>query len=100
MVGAAFGSDTLNEQTAPVQAHVVEALSLGHLREGARQGIVLSQKTGRAVIELALKPVHGGGAEIREAVLRPQLAVPSETTAVAGPGSDLRVAPSLVGDTG
>ena len=31
VVGAAFGSDTVNEQTAPVQAHVVEALGLGHL---------------------------------------------------------------------
>ena len=52
----------------------------------------------RTISGSKLKPVHGGGAEIREAVLRPQLAVPSETTAVAGPGSDLRVAPSLVGD--
>ena len=31
VVGAAFGSDTVNEQTAPVQAHVVEALGLVHL---------------------------------------------------------------------
>jgi NADP-dependent 3-hydroxy acid dehydrogenase YdfG len=31
VVGAAFGADTVNEQTAPVQAHVVEALGLGHL---------------------------------------------------------------------
>jgi NADP-dependent 3-hydroxy acid dehydrogenase YdfG len=31
VVGAAFGSDTVNEQTAPVQAHVLEALGLGHL---------------------------------------------------------------------
>jgi NAD(P)-dependent dehydrogenase (short-subunit alcohol dehydrogenase family) len=31
VVGAAFGSDTVNEQTAPVQARVVEALGLGHL---------------------------------------------------------------------
>jgi NAD(P)-dependent dehydrogenase (short-subunit alcohol dehydrogenase family) len=31
VVGAAFGSDTVNEQTAPVQAHVVEALGLGYL---------------------------------------------------------------------
>jgi NAD(P)-dependent dehydrogenase (short-subunit alcohol dehydrogenase family) len=31
VVGAAFGSDTVNEQTAAVQAHVVEALGLGHL---------------------------------------------------------------------
>jgi NAD(P)-dependent dehydrogenase (short-subunit alcohol dehydrogenase family) len=31
VVGEAFGSDTVNEQTAPVQAHVVEALGLGHL---------------------------------------------------------------------
>ncbi|MBV8826546.1 MAG: SDR family oxidoreductase [Hyphomicrobiales bacterium] len=31
VVGAAFGSDTVNAQTAPIQAHVVEALGLGHL---------------------------------------------------------------------
>ena len=31
VVGAAFGADKVNEQTAPVQAHVVEALGLGHL---------------------------------------------------------------------
>jgi len=31
VVGAAFGSDTVNEQTAPIQAHVVDALGLGHL---------------------------------------------------------------------
>jgi NAD(P)-dependent dehydrogenase (short-subunit alcohol dehydrogenase family) len=31
VVGAAFGSDTVNEQTAPVQEHVVAALGLGHL---------------------------------------------------------------------
>ncbi len=31
VVGAAFGSDAVNEQTAPVQAHVLEALGLGHL---------------------------------------------------------------------
>jgi NAD(P)-dependent dehydrogenase (short-subunit alcohol dehydrogenase family) len=31
VVGAAFGSDTVNEQTAPVQARVVEALGLSHL---------------------------------------------------------------------
>lgn len=31
VVGAAFGADTLNEQIAPVQAHVLEALGLGHL---------------------------------------------------------------------
>ena len=46
----------------------------------------------------ALKPVHG--AEVREAVFRPQSAVPSEAIAVAGPGGDLRAAPSLVGDAG
>ena len=45
-----------------------------------------------------LKPVDGGGAEVREAVLRPQSAVSSKTIAVVGPGGDLRVAPSLVGD--
>ena len=31
VVGAAFGSDIVNEQTAPVQARVVEVLGLGHL---------------------------------------------------------------------
>ena len=31
VVGAPFGADTVNEQTRPVQAHVVEALGLGHL---------------------------------------------------------------------
>lgn len=31
VVGAAYGSDTVNALTAPVQAHVVEALGLGHL---------------------------------------------------------------------
>ena len=31
VVGAAFGSDTVNEQTAPVQTHVVEVLGLSHL---------------------------------------------------------------------
>jgi hypothetical protein len=31
VVGAAFGSDTVNQQTAPVQAQVVEALGLSHL---------------------------------------------------------------------
>jgi NADP-dependent 3-hydroxy acid dehydrogenase YdfG len=35
VVGAAFGSDTVNAQTAPVQAHVVEALGLGHLAKVA-----------------------------------------------------------------
>ena len=35
VVGAAFGSDTVNNQTAPVQAHVVEALGLGHLAKVA-----------------------------------------------------------------
>ena len=47
-----------------------------------------------------LKPVDGGGAEVREAVSRPQSAVSSETIAVVGPGGDLRVAPSLVCDAG
>ena len=46
----------------------------------------------------ALKPVHG--AEVREAVFRPQSAVPSEAIAVVGPGGHPRVAPSLVGDAG
>ncbi len=31
VVGASFGSDVVNQQTAPVQAQVVEALGLGHL---------------------------------------------------------------------
>ena len=35
VVGAAFGSDSVNEQTAPVQAHVVQALGLGHLAKVA-----------------------------------------------------------------
>jgi NAD(P)-dependent dehydrogenase (short-subunit alcohol dehydrogenase family) len=35
VVGAAFGSDTVNEHTAPVQAHVVEALGLGYLAKVA-----------------------------------------------------------------
>jgi NADP-dependent 3-hydroxy acid dehydrogenase YdfG len=35
VVGVAFGSDTVNAQTAPVQAHVVEALGLGHLTKVA-----------------------------------------------------------------
>ena len=35
VVGAAFGSDAVNEQTAPVQTHVVEALGLGHLAKVA-----------------------------------------------------------------
>lgn len=35
IVGAAFGSDVVNAQTAPVQAHVVEALGLGHLAKVA-----------------------------------------------------------------
>src|SRR5262249_57638672 len=34
----------------------------------------------------ALEPVHGGGAEVGEAVLRPQAAVPRQTLAVGGPG--------------
>ena len=35
IVGAPFGSDTVNEQTAPVQARVVESLGLGHLAKVA-----------------------------------------------------------------
>jgi NAD(P)-dependent dehydrogenase (short-subunit alcohol dehydrogenase family) len=35
VVGVAFGSDTVNEQTAPVQAHVLDALGLGHLAKVA-----------------------------------------------------------------
>jgi NADP-dependent 3-hydroxy acid dehydrogenase YdfG len=31
VVGTAFGADTVNEKTAPIQANVVEALGLGHL---------------------------------------------------------------------
>jgi len=33
VVGQPFGADTVNGQTAHVQAHVVEALGLGHLAE-------------------------------------------------------------------
>ena len=36
VVGAPFGVDVVNEQTAPVQKQVVEALGLGHLTEGPR----------------------------------------------------------------
>lgn len=35
VVGTAFGADKVNEQTAPVQAHVVEALGLAHLAKVA-----------------------------------------------------------------
>ncbi len=35
IVGATFGSDIVNEQTAPVQAHVIEALGLSHLAKVA-----------------------------------------------------------------
>jgi len=35
VVGAAFGSDVVNQQTAPVQAHVVETLGLSHLAKVA-----------------------------------------------------------------
>src|SRR5262249_19677238 len=49
---------------------------------------------------VSLEPVHGGGAEVREVVLRPQSALPGEAIAVVGPGGDLRVAPGLVGDAG
>jgi NAD(P)-dependent dehydrogenase (short-subunit alcohol dehydrogenase family) len=35
VVGAAFGADEVNEQTAPVQANVVEALGLTHLAKVA-----------------------------------------------------------------
>jgi hypothetical protein len=31
VVGAAYGADTVNAQTAPVQTHVVHALGLDHL---------------------------------------------------------------------
>jgi hypothetical protein len=31
VVGTAFGSDTVNAQTAPVQANVIDTLGLGHL---------------------------------------------------------------------
>lgn len=36
VVGAPFGADVVNEQTAPVQKRVVEALGLGHLTGGPR----------------------------------------------------------------
>jgi NAD(P)-dependent dehydrogenase (short-subunit alcohol dehydrogenase family) len=35
VVGASFGSDAVNAQTAPVQMHVIEALGLGHLAKVA-----------------------------------------------------------------
>jgi hypothetical protein len=35
VVGAAFGSDKANEDVAPVQAKVVEALGLSHLEKVA-----------------------------------------------------------------
>lgn len=35
VVGAAFGSDAVNEKTAPVQAQVIETLGLGHLAKVA-----------------------------------------------------------------
>ena len=35
VVGAAFGSDIVNEQTAPVQTHVVQTLGLSHLAKVA-----------------------------------------------------------------
>ena len=35
VVGAAFGSDAVNEQTAAVQAHVIETLGLSHLAKVA-----------------------------------------------------------------
>jgi hypothetical protein len=47
-----------------------------------------------------LGPVHGGGAEIEEAVLGPQAAVPGEAVAVAGPAGRFRAAPGPVGDAG
>jgi hypothetical protein len=40
------------------------------------------------------------GQWLREAVLRPELAMRSETITVIGPGADLRVTPALVGDAG
>ncbi len=36
IVGAPFGADAVNEQTAPLQKRVVEALGLGHLTGGPR----------------------------------------------------------------
>jgi NAD(P)-dependent dehydrogenase (short-subunit alcohol dehydrogenase family) len=35
VIGTAFGSDIVNEQTAPVQAHVIESLGLSHLAKVA-----------------------------------------------------------------
>jgi NAD(P)-dependent dehydrogenase (short-subunit alcohol dehydrogenase family) len=35
VVGMPFGADAVNDQTAPVQAHVIEALGLGHLARTA-----------------------------------------------------------------
>src|SRR5262249_6136787 len=63
-----------------------------------RPGPGISPSPERSHVDL--EPVHGGGAEVREVVLRPQSALPSEAIAVVAPGGDLRVAPSLVGDTG
>jgi hypothetical protein len=51
-------------------------------------------------MQLGVKASPPWTCEIREAVLRPQSAVSSEAIAVVGPGGDLRVAPSLVGDAG
>ena len=35
VVGSPFGADAVNDQTAPVQAQIVEALGLGHLAKTA-----------------------------------------------------------------
>ena len=75
-------------------AHAVQGWRLDSASPEAREH---SQP---GMIELSLKPVHGGSAEVGKAVLRPQAAVPSEAIAVVGPGGDLRVAPSFVGDAG
>jgi hypothetical protein len=39
VVGAPFGSDTVNQQTAPVQAKVVKELGLGHLAKVAQSDL-------------------------------------------------------------
>jgi NAD(P)-dependent dehydrogenase (short-subunit alcohol dehydrogenase family) len=44
VVGAAFGADAVNAQTAPVQAQVVEALGLGHLAKLAVQSRSASEQ--------------------------------------------------------
>src|SRR5690242_20294217 len=74
-------------RTAPT-AVILAAAPAGGNKPGARQ---------RAS---ALEPVHAGGTEVGEVVLRPQLAVAGEAVTVVGPGGGPRAAPGLVGDAG